>query len=63
MINPFKSKELITSALAGRNLRNQLINANLANVDTPFIKARQMDFKLDLEIRQNEIFKKKVIKD
>ncbi|NES53134.1 flagellar basal body rod protein FlgB, partial [Escherichia coli] len=27
MINPFKSKELVTGALAGRNLRNQLINA------------------------------------
>ncbi len=48
MINPFKSKELITSALAGRNLRNQLINANLANVDTPFYKARDIEFETAL---------------
>lgn len=45
MINPFKSKELVTGALAGRNLRNQLINANLANVDTPFIKQEILNLK------------------
>ncbi|EMC3799022.1 flagellar basal body rod protein FlgB, partial [Campylobacter jejuni] len=48
MINPFKSKELVTGALAGRNLRNQLINANLANVDTPFYKARDIEFETAL---------------
>lgn len=59
MINPFKSKELVTGALAGRNLRNQLINANLANVDTPFYKARDIEFETALVNRANEIFKKK----
>ncbi|EGT3044516.1 flagellar basal body rod protein FlgB [Campylobacter jejuni] len=58
MINPFKSKELVTGALAGRNLRNQLINANLANVDTPFYKARDIEFETALVNRANEIFKK-----
>lgn len=58
MINPFKSKELITSALAGRNLRNQLINSNLANVNTPFYKARDIEFETALVNRANEIFKK-----
>ncbi|MBZ7942333.1 flagellar basal body rod protein FlgB [Campylobacter molothri] len=58
MINPFKSKELVTSALAGRNLRNQLINANLANVDTPFYKSRDIEFETALVHRANEIFKK-----
>ncbi|EAL53795.1 MULTISPECIES: flagellar basal body rod protein FlgB [Campylobacter] len=58
MINPFKSKELVTSALAGRNLRNQLINSNLANVDTPFYKARDVEFETALVRRANEIFKK-----
>ncbi|MBZ7935295.1 MULTISPECIES: flagellar basal body rod protein FlgB [Campylobacter] len=58
MIDPFKSKELVTSALAGRNLRNQLINANLANVDTPFYKSRDIEFETALIHRANEIFKK-----
>lgn len=58
MIDPFKSKELVTSALAGRNLRNQLINANLANVDTPFYKSRDIEFETALVHRANEIFKK-----
>ncbi|EAJ7565874.1 flagellar basal body rod protein FlgB [Campylobacter jejuni] len=58
MINPFKSKELVTGALAGRNLRNQLINANLTNVNTPFYKARDIEFETALVNRANEIFKK-----
>ncbi|MBM0637642.1 flagellar basal body rod protein FlgB [Campylobacter sp. VicNov18] len=56
MINSFKSKELIVGALAGRNLRNQLINSNLANVDTPFYKARDIEFETALIERAKEIF-------
>ncbi|MBF7048496.1 flagellar basal body rod protein FlgB [Campylobacter volucris] len=59
MISPFKSKELIVDALAGRNLRSQMINSNLANVDTPFYKARDIEFETALVNRANEIFKKK----
>lgn len=59
MIIPFKSKELVTGALAGRNLRNQMINSNLANVDTPFYKARDIEFETALVNRANEIFKRK----
>lgn len=59
MISPFKSKELIIDALAGRNLRSQMINSNLANVDTPFYKARDIEFETALVNRANEIFKKK----
>ena len=57
MITPFKSKELVVSALAGRNLRNQLINSNLANVDTPFYKSRDIEFETALVHRAHEIFK------
>lgn len=57
MINPFKSKELVVNALAGRNLRNQLINSNLANVDTPFYKAVGIEFEMALVNRSKEIFK------
>lgn len=63
MIDPFKSKELVNSALAGRNLRNQLINSNLANVDTPFYKARDIEFETALVSRANEIFKKDTKKE
>ncbi|EAC1839677.1 flagellar basal body rod protein FlgB [Campylobacter lari] len=63
MISPFKSKELIVDALAGRNLRSQMINSNLANVDTPFYKARDIEFETALANRANEIFKKKDTKE
>ncbi|MCV3336550.1 flagellar basal body rod protein FlgB [Campylobacter sp. RKI_CA19_01121] len=63
MISPFKSKELIVDALAGRNLRSQMINSNLANVDTPFYKARDIEFETALVNRANEIFKKKDTKE
>ncbi|MDO4673907.1 flagellar basal body rod protein FlgB [Campylobacter sp.] len=63
MINPFKSKELVNSALAGRNLRNQLINSNLANVDTPFYKSRDIEFETALVNRANEIFKRETKKE
>ena len=58
MISPFKSKELVSSALAGRNLRNQLINSNLANVDTPFYKSKVIEFGSALVARSKELFKK-----
>lgn len=58
MITPFKSKELVVGALAGRNLRSQMINSNLANVDTPFYKARDIEFETALINRANEIFKR-----
>ncbi|MCR8682455.1 flagellar basal body rod protein FlgB [Campylobacter sp. LMG 17559] len=63
MISPFKSKELIVDALAGRNLRSQMINSNLANVDTPFYKAKDIEFETALVNRANEIFKKKDTKE
>lgn len=58
MISPFKSKELIVDALAGRNLRSQMISSNLANVDTPFYKARDIEFETALVNKANKIFKK-----
>ena len=57
MFDMFKSKELVSSALAGRNLRNQLISSNLANVDTPFYKSRDIEFETALVKRSKEIFK------
>ena len=58
MVEMFKSKQLVASALAGRNLRNQLINSNLANVNTPFYKSRDIEFETALVNKSKEIFKK-----
>lgn len=58
MIVPFKSKELVSSALAGRNIRNEMIISNLANVDTPFFKACDIEFETALVNRAKVIFKK-----
>lgn len=59
LVDPFKSKELVVSALAGRNLRNQMISSNLANVDTPFYKARDIEFETALVNRADDIFKRR----
>ena len=44
------------SALAGRELRQKLISGNLANVDTPFYKARDVRFEDVLREKANEIY-------
>lgn len=59
MFTTFKSKALLAGALHGRNLRNQMINSNLANIDTPFYKARDIEFETALVHKANDIFKRK----
>ncbi len=51
-----KSNPLVESALAGRELRQKLISGNLANVDTPFYKARDVRFEDVLREKANEIY-------
>lgn len=51
-----KSSPLVESALAGRELRQKLISGNLANVDTPFYKARDIRFEEVLKERADEIY-------
>ena len=51
-----KSSSLVESALAGRELRQKLISGNLANVDTPFYKARDVRFEDVLREKANEIY-------
>lgn len=57
MFTSFKSKEILAGALSGRNLRNQMINSNIANIDTPFYKSRDIEFETALVHRAKEIFK------
>ncbi|ASM35339.1 flagellar basal body rod protein FlgB [Campylobacter sp. RM12327] len=58
-INTTKAKPLLEQALSGRNLRNQLISSNLANVSTPFYKARDVDFESALKEKVEEIYNNK----
>lgn len=51
-----KSSSLVESALAGRELRQKLISGNLANVDTPFYKARDVRFEDVLREKANEFY-------
>ncbi|WP_103615849.1 flagellar basal body rod protein FlgB [Campylobacter concisus] len=51
-----KSSPLVESSLVGRELRQKLISGNLANVDTPFYKARDVRFEDILREKANEIY-------
>lgn len=57
--NSTKSKPLVEAALAGRNLRQQLISSNIANIDTPFYKSRDVEFETALVQKANEIYNRK----
>lgn len=51
-----KSKQLVNAALEGRVLRQQIIAGNIANIDTPFYKAKDVDFESALIAKKNEIY-------
>ena len=55
-ISTSKSKQLVESALASRNLCQQLISSNIANIDTPFYKARDIAFEEALSEKTAEIY-------
>lgn len=53
-----KSKQLVEAALEGRVLRQKLIASNIANIDTPFYKSKDVDFESALIAKKNEIYSK-----
>ncbi|MDL0087929.1 flagellar basal body rod protein FlgB [Campylobacter gastrosuis] len=53
-----KSKPLIEAAMAARELRQELISSNIANIDTPFYKARDINFESELIAKADEIYNK-----
>lgn len=55
-IDTTKAKPLLEQALSGRNLRNQLISSNLANISTPFYKAKDVDFETALKEKAEEMY-------
>lgn len=49
---------LVYQALSFRSLRQDLIASNIANVDTPFYRPKDIDFEQYLAKNANKIFKK-----
>jgi flagellar basal-body rod protein FlgB len=51
-----KSQQLMVEGLNARALRQDLISSNIANIDTPFYKARDIDFETALIAKTKEIY-------
>jgi len=51
-----KVHELMAEGLNARAMRQDLISSNLANIDTPFYKARDVDFESALIAKTKEIY-------
>ncbi|MFC2586909.1 MAG: flagellar basal body rod protein FlgB [Campylobacter sp.] len=56
MLETSKSKPLIEAAMAAREMRQKLISGNIANIDTPFYKARDISFESVLKQKASEIY-------
>ena len=54
--NITKSSVLVERALEARTTRQKLIAGNIANIDTPFYKARDIDFETALSEKKAEIY-------
>ncbi len=51
-----KAYDLMAEGLNNRALRQKLISSNIANIDTPFYKARDIDFETMLSKKAKKIF-------
>lgn len=51
-----KSNQLLEAGLNARAMRQDLISSNIANIDTPFYKARDIDFESALIEKKKEIY-------
>ncbi|CAD7286507.1 MULTISPECIES: flagellar basal body rod protein FlgB [Campylobacter] len=58
VLQPWKASPLMAEAMAAREMRQKLISGNIANIDTPFYKARDINFESALRQKADEIFKK-----
>jgi len=57
-----KSKPLMEAALTARAQRQDMISGNIANIDTPFYKARDIDFESALIEKTKEMYNSSDIK-
>lgn len=51
-----KSQQLMVEGLNARAMRQDLISSNIANIDTPFYKARDVDFETALIAKAKELY-------
>lgn len=51
-----KSNTLLEAGLNARAMRQDLVSSNIANIDTPFYKARDVDFETALIEKKKEIY-------
>ncbi len=58
-----KAKPLMEAALTARAQRQDMIAGNIANIDTPFYKARDIDFESALIEKTKEMYAKDDIKE
>lgn len=56
MITTTKAKPLVEQALSARNLRQNIIASNIANIDTPFYKAKDVDFESALIEKARQMY-------
>lgn len=56
-----KSNELLEAGLNARALRQDLVSSNIANIDTPFYKARDIDFETALIEKKKRFMVKTVL--
>lgn len=59
IFNSTKAKPLAEQALAGRSLRQDIIASNIANIDTPFYKAKDVNFEDTLIEKANQMYGRK----
>ncbi|MBL0686448.1 MAG: flagellar basal body rod protein FlgB [Sulfurospirillum sp.] len=58
-----KAKPLMESALTSRSLRQDMIAGNIANIDTPFYKSRDIDFESALIEKTKLMYENKETKE
>ena len=51
-----KANQLLEQGLNARSIRQDLVAGNIANIDTPFYKARDIDFETTLIAKTKEIY-------
>ena len=51
-----KSSQLLVAGLNARAIRQDLISSNIANIDTPFYKSRDIDFETALREKKRELY-------
>lgn len=56
MIETTKAKPLVEQALAARGLRQDIIASNIANIDTPFYKSKDVDFESALVEKAKQMY-------